>query len=137
MRALTLTQPWAEAVACGMKQWETRGWRTSYRGPLAIHAAVGFPRGAREFASVERALGRLPSRVPRGAIVAVAELVDIRPTEEVVLEIGAIERLYGDYSPGRYAWQLAAVRRLEEPIPCRGMLGLWTPDAAVVAEAMR
>ena len=51
MRALTLTQPWAEAVASGLKVWETRSWQTSYRGPIAIHAAKGFPKEAREFAS--------------------------------------------------------------------------------------
>lgn len=46
MKALTLTQPWATLVAMGAKRIETRSWRTSYRGPLAIHAAKGFPRSA-------------------------------------------------------------------------------------------
>lgn len=41
MRAITLTQPWATLVAIGAKRIETRSWRTSYRGPLAIHAAAG------------------------------------------------------------------------------------------------
>ena len=50
MKALTLTQPWATLVAIGAKRIETRSWRTSYRGPLAIHAAKGFPKWAREFA---------------------------------------------------------------------------------------
>jgi hypothetical protein len=36
MKALTLIQPWASLVAIGAKRVETRGWRTSYRGPLAI-----------------------------------------------------------------------------------------------------
>lgn len=39
MKALSLTQPWASLVAVGAKRIETRSWRTSYRGPLAIHAA--------------------------------------------------------------------------------------------------
>ncbi len=46
MKALTLTQPWATLVAIGAKCIETRSWRTSYRGPLAIHAAKGFPKAA-------------------------------------------------------------------------------------------
>lgn len=39
MRAITLWQPWASAVALGSKTIETRHWSTNYRGPLAIHAA--------------------------------------------------------------------------------------------------
>ena len=39
----TCTQPWATLVAVGTKQIETRSWETSYRGPLAIHAARCMP----------------------------------------------------------------------------------------------
>jgi hypothetical protein len=45
MKALTLTQPWATLVAIGAKTIETRSWATSYRGPLAIHAAAGYGKG--------------------------------------------------------------------------------------------
>ena len=38
MKALTIRQPWASLIAAGVKTIETRSWRTSYRGPLAIHA---------------------------------------------------------------------------------------------------
>ena len=38
MKALTITQPWATLIAIGAKRFETRGWSTPYRGPLAIHA---------------------------------------------------------------------------------------------------
>jgi activating signal cointegrator 1 len=41
MKGLTLTQPWASLVANGAKTIETRSWSTSYRGPVAIHAAKG------------------------------------------------------------------------------------------------
>lgn len=40
-KILTLSQPYASLVALGAKRIETRSWRTSYRGPLAIHAAKG------------------------------------------------------------------------------------------------
>jgi len=32
MKALSLTQPWATAMAIGIKEWETRSWPTSLRG---------------------------------------------------------------------------------------------------------
>lgn len=125
MKAITLTQPWATLVALGHKQVETRCWRTSYRGPLAIHAAKGFPKAAVEFAQVERSLGRLPSRIPRGAIVATCRLVDIRPTIEAALTLSALERHLGDYGDGRWAWFLDEIVPLIEPIPAKGALSLW------------
>lgn len=39
MKAISLWQPWASLVPAGAKPVETRSWSTSYRGPLAIHAA--------------------------------------------------------------------------------------------------
>lgn len=38
MKALTIHQPWASLIAYGFKRFETRGWRTNYRGLVAIHA---------------------------------------------------------------------------------------------------
>jgi hypothetical protein len=35
------------------------------------------------------------------------------------------ERYFGDYSPGRWAWLLADVVALEQPIPVKGAQGLW------------
>jgi hypothetical protein len=40
MKVLTLWQPWASLVQLGVKTIETRSWSTTYRGPLAIHAAA-------------------------------------------------------------------------------------------------
>lgn len=125
MKALTLTQPWATLVATGKKKVETRSWTTKYRGPLAIHAAKGYPKSAQEFASVECALGRLPKRIPRAAVVCVVDLIDVRPAEEVAMEIDGLERLYGDYSVGRWAWILGNLRTFDEPIWMKGHLGLW------------
>ena len=85
MKALTLTQPWASLVALGHKQIETRSWATRYRGPLAIHAAKGFPARARQFAEEERAIGRLPARIARGAVLCIVELIDCQPAELMAL----------------------------------------------------
>lgn len=45
MKVLTLTQPYATLISLGAKTIETRSWATSYRGPLAIHAAAGYGKG--------------------------------------------------------------------------------------------
>jgi activating signal cointegrator 1 len=128
MKALSLTQPWATAVAIGIKQWETRSWPTSARGDIAIHAAKGFPRWAKDFAAAEHEEGRLPKDLPLGAIVCIAELMECRRTEVVEKEIGEIEQIYGDYAEGRFAFKLVNVRPLANPVPARGALGFWAVD---------
>lgn len=136
MRAISLWQPWATAIAVGVKRVETRHWETRYRGPLAIHAAKHWDADQKEFASVERALGRLPARIPLGAIIATATLVDCRSTDEAALLVGAVERIYGNYTPGRFAWFLENVVALPEPIAYRGAQGFFNvPDALFAAKA--
>ncbi len=131
MKGLTLTQPWATLVALGHKRVETRSWSSRYRGPIAIHAAKGFPGFARDFAAEERAIGRCPERLPFGAIVAVAELTRVVPVDTVASQVSALERRLGDWTRGRYAWFLEDVLALEEPIPARGALSLWPLDDAL------
>lgn len=150
MKAITLTQPWASLVAIGAKRIETRGWRTPYRGPLAIHAAKGFPADARDFtySKVVRELllpqyqgdAQLDKRLPLGCIVATCKLVSCVPTRELQ-EIGVVgvdlsaqcanfildgqERAFGNYALGRWAWLLADIKRYDVPIPAVGHLSLW------------
>ena len=130
MKCLTLIQPWATLVAVGAKKIETRSWWTSYRGPLAIHAAKAFPatciNGCLEkpFYTVLRQAGCWPPHdLPRGCVLATCTLRDCIPTRG--LQIIGAELAFGDYTPGRWAWVLEDVKRLPEPIPARGALGLW------------
>lgn len=45
----------------------------------------------------------------------------------------ADQRPYGDFSPGGFAWALADVRALPEPIPAKGRQGLWVPPPDVIS----
>lgn len=135
LKSITLTQPWATLVVSGYKQIETRSWRTAYRGPLLIHAAKGFPREAREFAEEERAIGRLPARLPRGALIGKVELIACHPTGFIASNglpggnaLSARERHFGDFSEGRWAWLLGNPEAFVDPVPMRGHLGLWECD---------
>lgn len=140
MKALSLTQPWATLVAVGAKAIETRSWATYYRGPLMIHAAKGFPSASKDlllnrrfYQTLARAGYAFPEDLPRGAIIAVGRLVDVRQMTQDTwpkhfeAAAQAHEAAFGDYRAGRFAWLLADVRPLPTPIPCRGALGLWTP----------
>lgn len=134
MRAISLWQPWASAIVLGLKSVETRDWETKYRGPILIHAAKTWQRSQRDFADYEHSVGRLPERVPLGALLGVAELVNCAATDEIEFLLDPIERRYGDYTAGRFGWQLADVRRFVEPIGFTGRQGFFNvPDKLVEA----
>ena len=131
MKALTLSQPWATLMAAGAKRIETRSWRTHHRGPLAIHAALGFPAAARlrcadpAFSAALQAAGEWPPEaLPRGCVVAVCRLVACERIGPLTVPPKP-ERSFGDYTPRRWAWVLEDVRRLPRPVPAKGALGLW------------
>jgi hypothetical protein len=131
MKALTLHQPFASAILLGYKKIETRSWKTNYRGMLAIHAAKGFPKYARIFTKREQKNDRLPQSIEKlsfGAIIGFVSIFDMQRVEDVRFNISKIERTYGDYSNGRWAWILRTIIPIE-PISCRGYQRLWTiPD---------
>jgi hypothetical protein len=39
MKAITILEPWASLIACGVKKIETTSWSTQCRGLIATHAA--------------------------------------------------------------------------------------------------
>lgn len=141
MKALSLWQPWASAIAFGLKKIETRHWHTPHRGLLAIHAAGtnnsitraafadlgGIPQAALVFF---RAGFRHGADLPRYAVVAFAELYDIEPTSwKESVPTDPLELALGDYSPGRYMWKLRNVRRLLKPFSVPGRQSLFeVPD---------
>ena len=95
MKALTLTQPWATFVAIGVKRIETRSWSTRYRGPLAIHAAKAMPAEARTLCEEEPLRMLLEQAgfggaddLPRGVVIAVADLVSVAPMSTQMLTRG-------------------------------------------------
>ena len=135
MKALSLTQPWASAMALGIKQWETRSWPTSYRGLVAIHASKGFPAYAKDHTRFSgRDYDQLPSvgEMPLGVIVCVGEIVDCQRTEHIRDQLSQEERRWGDYSDGRFAFKFILQRVIEPPVPVRGALGFWNFDEALI-----
>jgi len=133
IRGLTLLQPWAGLVALGDKRVETRSWRNPYRELVAIHAGRGGitePLLASVLGSACYGATSAPPVVHlRGCVVAVARIADMVPTIEAIARGLVVpestEHALGDYSPGRWAWLLEDVRPLDNPVPCRGLQGLW------------
>ena len=159
MKALSVRQPWAWAIAHGHKDVENRSWPTQWHGRLAIHASArwdedgafsrqvlravvehGQPGGrfdpplrveTFEPGGDPRILVRDPARFVPGAVIAIARLVDVcTATQGCGCGPWAIE--------GQCHWRLADVHPLAEPVACKGRLGLWDLpeeiEAAVLAQ---
>lgn len=152
MKAITIHQPWASLISIGAKRFETRGWKTNYRGPIAIHASKkdpklmiqSLPHGVQVsvfdsfYDRLNIASGAI-SHMPTGAIVATANLVEcykihVDHTGDIVLMLGGIPKVwigkdspetsFGHYEDGRYAWLLQDVNRID-PVNTKGQQGLW------------
>lgn len=122
MRALTVRQPWASLIAVGAKHYETRSWWTRHRGPLAIHAGMALDiSGLEQTRLIEKALRLHGFRelldLPHGLVVAVGQLVEVRRAEHLRSGLGREQLAFGDFSDGRFAWDLVDVRRLDPPVP--------------------
>ncbi|MFC6545752.1 ASCH domain-containing protein [Cohnella cellulosilytica] len=153
MKAITVWQPWATLIALRLKRFETRSWSTKYRGPIAIHAAKHIDREACEREPIKSALaehGYTASNLPTGVVVATCILTDClgvhrtdgeRDKHPVWLRRKAMhneafrnlfwaggkspEYYFGDYSDGRFVWELTEVKQLPQPIPAKGKQRLW------------
>ena len=68
--------------------------------------------------------------LPYGCVVAVGHLIEVFPTDEYWfrLNVKMKDLELGDWSKGRFAWDIAEVKALEPPIPIRGFQGLWEWD---------
>ena len=123
MKALSLWQPWASAIACGSKTIETRSWDTSYRGRLAIHAAKRCVMRDLEaicvypcwLAALSPLFSQLPGAwtlrpetlrdiLPFGAIVATGRLVNCIPTGACTSNIDVVRRIPLSGRKGSLKW---------------------------------
>ena len=144
MKCLSLTNPFGPLIVLGKKSVETRGWKTHWRGQLAIHASKGFPGEAKRFCEsrmVCQALGwqECPSpltqewlddmkhkikALPLGCVIGTVNLVDCVRVESIREKLPEQELAFGNYDDGRYAWILEDPKPLPH-IPAKGALGLW------------
>jgi hypothetical protein len=114
-RILSLKQPWAWAVAAGKKNIENRTWSTPYRGMVYIHASSKVDRAGADWLR-EEARVTPPSQYVHGAVVAVAEVVDVVTKRDAAAFV--------PWFFGPYGFVLARIRRLAKPVSVTGRLGL-------------
>lgn len=122
IKGISLHQPWASAMALGLKKNETRHWTTSYRGSLLIHAAKRKPTKyeINIFFHILRNFGHpiyWLSRLPYGAILCKVNLIDCQQIgHENCLETNTLEYYLGNYDHDRFMWITDNLKVLKEPI---------------------
>ncbi|MXY35645.1 MAG: ASCH domain-containing protein [Dehalococcoidia bacterium] len=129
MKAITLWQPWASLIAAGIKTAETRSWQppaTLVGQRIAIHAGkeMVLTHDHRVEATLQAEFGdNWPYDLPRGFVVCTAVLTRVWATTDRPARYGV--DVYGDYSPGRYVWELDAIDALDDPAPAVGHQRIW------------
>lgn len=150
MRALSIRQPWSDAIMAGWKTVENRTWDTTFRGTLAVHTGLtparlphsfGGPKGALDYLSMlERQLAMAesaPGDRLTGYVLGTVRLVDTH-TASSCMQLGATwdKALCSQWAlpdPGPYAkrpdadmfhWVLADQRRID-PVMVPGSLQLF------------
>lgn len=141
MKAITIRQPYASLIVYKEKEFETRSWRTQYRGPIAIHAAAKHDDDAKIF-SIDAKIIENYDEMPLGKIIAIAKLVDCHKivryggrgldsespgwldTERGIYIPSSKELMLGDWTPGRYAWEFSSIKVIS-PIFAKGKQRLW------------
>lgn len=135
MYALTVLEPWADAIANGPKRFENRTWKPPQAAIgqlIAIHAGKRLsPDILADYVQIARRAGINPQSIvsgfyglPAGAVVAVARLTGYATASD------------DPWFEGPIGWQLADVLSIV-PVACRGMQGLWQLPPDVETRVLR
>lgn len=158
MIAISLWQPWASAIAVGLKTIETRSWPARCIGHrIAIHAAKRNTREQREWWMMNvKNCGEIHemnahafaqhgirdwSDLPLGEIVCTADLTAVKTAKELIetraVRDGGLEFMWGNYlatdpdnGRPRYGWLLKNVERWQSRALVIGRQGFFIYDTA-------
>jgi hypothetical protein len=148
VRALTVRQPWAWAIAHAHKDIEnrTRNIIGGYHGTVAIHAALAWSADGASDKNILAAFQKYrwlheepthpidpamyQERFTPGAVIATAEILGAHRHEP-----GCCESPWA--MPGQWHINLGCPIAIPEPVPCRGALGLWRLDNTAWAAVVR
>jgi hypothetical protein len=137
VRAVSVRQPWAWAIARGHQPVLNRAADTGYRGPVAIHASFRIDLESFESDVVRQAVSTAWNAADPaaaiGGVVAVVSLAGVcaAATSAARCGCGAWAR------PGAYHWRLADPRPLRWPVLAVGQAGLWELAPAVAGGVAR
>lgn len=134
MKTLTILQPSTGLILLGEKRVETRGWYTSVRGRVAIHAGL-----SKAYLKDWPQKGLHWACNTFGCILGTVKIVDCVLLSRIA-EHGYIllateqERRLGDWSHGRYGFILSDPILFPEPVPAKGKQGWWNWEPCEVRD---
>ena len=122
MKVLTIKEPWASLIINGYKKYEFRSWKTNYRGKILIHTSLNIEKNM---------LDRFKDydiKYQPGYIIGEANLIDCILVDskfnEYLNELNPVVYAKSNHTR-KYAWRLENIKKYDNPIPCKGKLGLW------------
>ena len=123
LKAVTVLQPYASAIAAKVKPWENRPRPIRLDdGPiwLALHSGMKPYPSTEIYQRAYRKSGMWPdapdlAALPMGAILGVVRIDDCQPVSEVD----------DPWACGPFCWRVGEVRLLPRPVPCKGSQGFW------------
>lgn len=144
--ALSIRQPFAEAILAGTKTSELREWATSYRGPIVLHAGKTWYAQEDYGEDYAKLIALHTARVmgisddmdayPLGALVGIAILTDCeRLTSERWEQTKEQHQKQGMWDCTDTAWFLEDVHRFSTPISYRGYPGLFGVSEEMIIES--
>lgn len=144
MRALTISQPWADLIASGEKWIENRP-RLPPEKLIGERIAIHAGKGVQYLSRHELRRYRTGVVIATARIVTAVDLEFARECAEAErvpavwqragLDLADLRRMIADrYCEGPYCIILDSVEALAEPIPARGQLGYWRWEPSSVGE---
>lgn len=128
LRAVSVMQPWAWAIAHAGKDYENRTWVFPYyflNKPFAIHASSTFHAEGYEW--LKRGDYPLNVPLPKQTEFAMSAIVGIALIDRCIHRANTTEEFdnpWFDLSTQPYGWHLTKVLAIE-PVTCSGSRGLW------------
>jgi len=112
MKAISIKEPWATMIHCGMKTIETRTWDTPYRGLIVL------------------CVSQNPKTLHSGLAIGIMYLGRIDPMEE-----RHEERACCKVYPNAKAWIILRYRPFARPFKVKGKLGFFKVDERLIDSA--
>jgi hypothetical protein len=138
MRVLTVPQPFAQLIVCGLRESIVRAVDTDHRGPLAIHAAATVPshdawrrsRDDRELAADFDDMGWRGRKdlldLPRSAVVGVVHLVAVTRAHEHNGSAGGALKGADELAPNEVVLEFTDAVAIAPVSVAKGKSNVWT-----------
>jgi hypothetical protein len=135
MKALSVRAPWWWFILHAGKDIENREWSTDFRGTIYLHASKWWSlEAATEDTAAARTCYERSGFKTGGKEFTFRELRDLGG--HIVGQVDVVDCVAQSRSPwffGRYGFVLANPIAYANPVPCKGMLGFFTPPEDIQA----